>query len=223
MNYSTPQYSQFVADSSQDVRTAFIRKVYTLLFGSILTTVIAGVVASGFTQTLLPLMPIIGIATFVCMLGLVFTKQIPGVNAALFFLFAVLQGVILGPYLAYLEARLPGVPAEAAWLTVSVFGALTLYVFASKKDFSFMGGFLTVAVIGLIVASIVMFFVHAAWLTTAYCVVGVLIFAGFVLFDTSQIMLRLQPGDEMTGAISLYLDFLNMFMLILRLLSNRRD
>ena len=108
MNYSTPQYSQFVADSSQDVRTAFIRKVYTLLFGSILTTVIAGVVASGFTQTLLPLMPIIGIATFVCMLGLVFTKQIPGVNAALFFLFAVLQGVILGPYLAYLEARLPG-------------------------------------------------------------------------------------------------------------------
>ena len=223
MNYNTPPYAQFVADSSQDVRTTFIRKVFTLLFGSILTTVIAGYVASGFIQTIIPLMPIIGIATFVCFLGLLFTKQIPVVNAALFFLFAILQGAIIGPYLTILEARLPGIPAEAAWLTLSVFGALTLYVFASKKDFSFMGGFLMVAVVCLLVAGIVMFFVHAAWLSMVYSVVGVLIFAGFVLYDTSQIMLRLQPGDEMTGAISLYLDFLNLFMFILRLLTNRRD
>ena len=95
MNYNTPQYSQFVADSSQDVRATFIRKVYTLLFGSILTTVIAGYVASGFIQTIIPLMPIIGIATFVCFLGLLFTKQIPVVNAALFFLFAILQGAVI--------------------------------------------------------------------------------------------------------------------------------
>ena len=86
-----------------------------------------------------------------------------------------------------------------------------------------MGGFLMVAVVCLLVAGIVMFFVHVAWLSMVYSVVGVLIFAGFVLYDTSQIMLRLQPGDEMTGAISLYLDFLNLFMFILRLLTNRRD
>ena len=121
------------------------------------------------------------------------------------------------------ETRFPGLHLKPDWITVAVFGGLTAYAFTSKKDFSFLGGMLFVGLIALIVAGIVMFFVHAAWLSTVYSVVGVLIFSGFVLYDTSQIMQRMAPEDAVMGAVSLYLDFINLFMFILRLLSSRRD
>ena len=223
MNYNLQYGQNFVADLSTEAKSDFIRKVYGTFFVSLLVTVGAGFVASQYIEAIFSAFPILMIATLIIGIAMAFTKRMKGVNVALFAIYSCLQGAVLGPYLTVLSAKYPGLPAEAGWLTVSVFGALTVFVFASKKDFSFIGGFLGIAMIGLIVAGLVMFFVHAAWLSTIYSVVGVLIFAGYILYDTSQIMLRLQPGEEIAGAIDLYLDFIGLFWFILRLLTNRRS
>jgi len=117
------------------------------------------------------------------------------------------------------------VPAEAAILTIATFGGLSVYVWLTKKDFSYLGGMLFAGIIAMMVAGIVMWFVHSTLLHTIYCVVGIVIFCGYVLYDTSQILNRLGPDEAVAGAVSLYLDFINLFMLILNLLMelNRRD
>jgi FtsH-binding integral membrane protein len=97
-----------------------------------------------------------------------------------------------------------------------------MYVMISKKDFSYLGGMLFVGLITLIVAGLVLMFVHSSMLGTLYSVGGVLIFSGYVLYDTSRIMQRLQADEAVSGAVSLYLDFLNLFLFILRLLNGRR-
>ena len=224
MNYGVP-YSGggFVANQSADVRADFIRKVYSLFFLSLLVTVGVGALAAPYTPVVLGFWPILLIAGFVCIIALSFAQRAAGWNLALLYLYSAIQGAILGPLLTLYEARYPGLPAQAGWLTIAVFGGLTAYVFMSKKDFSFLGGMLFMGLIALIVAGIVSFFFHAAWLATAYSVVGVLIFSGYVLYDTSRIMTRLGPEDAVMGAVSLYLDFINLFLFILRLLSSRRD
>ena len=213
----------FVADQPANVRAEFIRKVYSLFFLSLLVTVGVGTAVAPIAPALMGLWPVLMIAGFVCVIALSFARKTAGLNLVLLFTYSAIQGAIFGPLLMMLDQRYPGVPIQASWLTIAVFGGLTTYVFASKKDFSFLGGMLFMGLIALFVAGIVSFFVHAAWLATAYSVAGVLIFSGYVLYDTSQIMLRLSPDEAVLGAIQLYLDFLNLFMFILRLLTSRRD
>jgi FtsH-binding integral membrane protein len=209
-----------------DVRADFIRRVYSLFFLSALVTVsVAAICAQpAIAPGMLTMMPLLAIGTFVCILVMAFARRAAGLNFFLFYLFAALEGAIVGPLLTLINQTAPGVPAEAAWITISVFGGLTLYAMQSGKDFSYLGGMLFVGLIGLIVAGIVMFFVHAAIMYTVYCLFGILIFCGYILYDTSRILLRLEPGDEIVGAISLYLDLLNLFWFILDLLlSMRKD
>ena len=224
MNYGVAHSrGGFVADYSVDVRADFIRKVYSLFFTSLLVTVGVGAFAAANAPAIVGYWPILMIAGIACVIALSFARRVPGWNVALLYLYSAIQGAILGPLLTIYEARYPGLPLEAGAVTVAVFGGLTAYVFASKKDFSYLGGMLFVGLIGLIVAGVVMFFFHAAWLSMVYSVIGVLIFSGYVLYDTSRIMLRLAPEDAVIGAVELYLDFINLFLFILRLLSNRRN
>ncbi len=224
MNYGVPiNRGGFVADYPADVRADFIRKVYSLFFLSMLVTVGVGTFAAPFTPVIAGYMLPLLIAGVVCIIALSFAARVPGVNLALLMLYSVIQGAIFGPMLTIFEARFPGIAAEAGWTTIAVFGGLTAYVFASRKDFSFLGGMLFMSLIALLVAGIVMMFVHAAWASMLYSVAGVVIFSGFVLYDTSQIIHRLSPEDAVMGAVTLYLDFVNLFMFILRLFSSRRD
>lgn len=222
MNYGA-YYGQggFVADQPAEVRADFIRKVYSLFFLSLLVTVGVGALVAPYAPLLIGMWPVLMISGVVCFIALAFARKAAGWNMALLFAYSAIQGAIFGPLLMYFDQRYPGLPVQAGWLTVGVFGGLTLYVFKSKKDFSFLGGMLFMGLIALLVAGIVSFFVHAAWLATAYSVLGVLIFSGYVLYDTSQIMLRLGPDEAVTGAVTLYLDFVNLFLFILNLLSSR--
>jgi FtsH-binding integral membrane protein len=223
MNYGMSYSGGVVANQPANVRAEFIRKVYSLFFLSLLVTVGVGALLAPYTAAVLGLWPILAIAGIVCIIALSFAQRVQGLNLALLLLYSAIQGAILGPLLTIYEARFPGIAAEAGWITIAVFGALTGYVFTSKKDFSFLGGILFVGLIAMIVAGIVMMFVHAALASTIYSVFGVLLFSGYVLYDTSRIMLRLSPEDAVIGAVQLYLDFVNLFMFILRLLSSRRN
>lgn len=230
MSYSLP-YSSYgsVAAAPADVRADFIRRVYGLFFASTVVTVIVGWFCAqpGVAPMLLGAMPILFIAEFVCIIALMFARRTTGLNVALLYVFAAIQGAIAGPLLTMIDRVAPGIPAEAAILTATVFGGLSLYAITSRKDFSYLGGFLFAALLALIVAGIVMMFVHAVLLQTLYTVGGVVIFCGYVLYDTSMITKRLRPDEAVAGAVSLYLDLLNLFWFILQLLmefsGNRRD
>lgn len=223
LNSSTSRY--VVAQAPADVRAAFIRKVYGLFFLSILVTVGAGAFCAqpAIAPAAWSMRTLLMIGAFVCILVLSFVRRVNGLNLLLLALFSALEGAILGPLLVLISQANPGVVTQAGWLTIAVFGGLSLYAIQSRKDFSYLGGMLFVALIGLLVAGFVMFFVHIPLMSTIYSLFGVLIFSGYVLYDTSQIQLRLTEDEAVLGAVSLYLDFLNLFLFILNLLSNRRD
>ncbi len=229
MQYGIPQSTSFVAEATPDVRATFIRKVYTLFFASLLTTIAVGAISAqaAFAPAMLALRPVWIIGTFACLIGMFFARRVSGLNLVLLYLFAAMEGALLGPLVSMINQVMPGVPAQAAWLTGGVFGGLSIYVFQSKRDFSFLGGMLWASLLALLIAGFVMFFVGSTVANTLYCIVGILIFSGYVLYDTSQIMNHLEPGQEAVGAIELYLDILNLFLFVLRLLgifnSSSRD
>jgi FtsH-binding integral membrane protein len=117
-------------------------------------------------------------------------------------------------------------------ITSIAFAGLSLYGYTTKKDLSGMGTFLIMGVIGLIVAMVVNIFLASSAMAFAISVIGVLIFAGLTAYDTQQIkntyLQMAHAGDQewlgkaaIMGALSLYLDFINMFMFLLQLLGNR--
>lgn len=120
--------------------------------------------------------------------------------------------------------------AKAFLITAASFGALSLWGYTTKRDLTGMGTFLFMGVIGVIIASIVNMFVHSSALSFAISVIGVLVFAGLTAWDTQRLkfMYYQIAGDARAmavattqGALSLYLDFINMFLFILRLMSPR--
>ncbi len=218
MNYTASFSDRTVAQALPDVRAEFIRKVYNLFFLSMIVTVGVGVgcatVAPAMIGMLMPLM----IGGLVVGLIMSFTRSIPGVNLGMLILYSAIQGAILGPLLTLLNRVAPGIPLQAAVMTVAVFGGLSLYAMQSKKDFSYLGGMLCIAAVALLIGGIVMMFVQSSLLSMLYASAGILIFGGFVLYDTSQIIHKLTPDEAVGGAISLYLDFIGLFYMILRLL-----
>ncbi len=221
MQYGIPRSGSFVAQAAPDVRATFIRKVYTLFSASLLTTIAVGTVAAqaAFAPAMLSLSSVWMIGTFGCLIAMFFARRAPGINLALLFLFAAFEGAWLGPFLSLYNHILPGVPAQAAWLTGGVFGGLSLYTFQSRRDFSFLGGMLWASLIALIIGGFLMFFLGSTLLHTIYCIAGVIIFSAYVLYDTSRIINTLEPGEEVVGAISLSLDLINLFLYSLELLS----
>lgn len=227
MNFGYANTYGTVADAPADVRAAFIRRVYGLFFVSVLVTIGVGAFCAQppVAASLLPLLMPMLLVQLVLGIVMAFARRTAGWNIALFYLFSAVEGAIAGPLLSLVSRVAPGVPFEAAVLTGAVFAGLTLYALQSGKDFSFLGGFLFVGLIALLLAGFLLIFLHVQALYTLYCVAGVLIFSGYVLYDTSNIMRRLYPGEEVAGAISLYLDIINLFWLILQLLMDmqRRD
>src|SRR5437763_830687 len=106
---------------------------------------------------------------------------------------------------------------------VGSFGGLTVYVFASKKDFSFMRGMVTTGLIVVVLASLLNFFiVGSGALGFAVAVAALLLFSGFVLYDTSNIIRRYPTNEYVAGALALYLDAFNIFLALLRILNAGR-
>ena len=224
MMYGSAPRAGVVAEAPQNVRMAFVRKVYGLFFVSILVTVIAGwfsLQPGIFEFAVHSQFPLL-IVGLICVFAMGFARRVPGLNLLLLYVFSAIEGLALGPLFFLYDRLAPGLPLQAGTLATAVFGGLTLYVMLTRQDFNFLGGFLFVGLIALLVAGLVMSLFHVAALTTVYCVVGILIFSGYVLYDTSRIMTRLNFDQAPEGALSLYLDFLNLVLLIMDLLGGRR-
>jgi len=152
-----------------------------------------------------------------------------GAAQGVFWLFAALMGLSI----SWIFAVFTGMSiAQTFFVTAIAFGGLSLYGYTTKKDLSGMGTFLMMGLIGLIVASIVNIFLASSALQFAVSAIGVLIFAGLTAYDTQNIkntylQMRAAEGEAylgkaaIMGALSLYLNFINMFMMLLQLFGNR--
>ncbi len=210
-------------------RATLVRRTYGLVFVSIVITAIG--VAFGFSQPALmeavPQHPfIMMIAMFAPLIMALKARHSFPQNLLLVFLFTFAEGIFLAPYLAFAESRTPGITGQAAVLTLSTFGVLSLYAARSKRDFSAWGSFFTVGLWVLIASSLLGFFfpstIGSLWIAAG----TVLVFSGLLVFDTWRILRSGQfgPDDYVPAAVSIYLDLLNMFLAIMRLLGggNRR-
>ncbi len=146
-------------------------------------------------------------------------RRKPGLNVAALFAFTTVSGLTLGPVMLVYNA---GVVQEALVLTVLIFGGLTMYVMLSKRDFSFLGGFLITGLIVVIVGSLLNAFLFQSPAGEFMLAAGgVLLFSGFILYDTSNILRHYDVEDYTSATLALYLDILNLFLFLLRLLSSR--
>jgi len=158
-------------------------------------------------------------------IGLLFATRAyrdSAIGVVLVFGFTGLMGFSLGPTLNhYLAAANGSMTVGMAMAATGIsFGALSAYVHMSKKDFNYLGGFLFVALIALIVVSLIGLFVSIPGLSLVLAYVGVLLFSGYILYDTSRII-HGHEKNYLMATISLYLDILNLFTSFLRIFSGR--
>ena len=236
-DYQSARVASKVANISLDAGLrAHMTKVYGLMAVAMLITGLVAY-AVGTSQTMLAAIfntPLKWVVMF-APLGVVFLfgakiKSMKYETAQLvFWVFAGLVGLSI----SYIFAVYTGVSIASTFFTTAIaFASLSLYGYTTKRDLSGMGSFLFMGLIGLLVASVINIFVASSAMQFAISIIGVLIFAGLTAYDTQNIKstylhLRTASGEEaaakagIMGALSLYLNFLNMFMFLLSFMGNR--
>jgi FtsH-binding integral membrane protein len=117
------------------------------------------------------------------------------------------------------------------FITAVTFGAMSLYGYTTRTDLSAFGSFLMMGLIGIVIASLVNIFLESSALQFAISIIGVIVFVGLTAYDTQRIKAIYLESDTaetagrkaVLGALSLYLDFINLFMMLLQLFGSRRD
>lgn len=234
------QAAPIVIDNANS-RLAFLRRVYGWMFAGMLATVFgAGIAVKsglaesmihwGFLGNILLVVAWIGSASVVAKV-----RHTPVWNVVAFAGYAAFTGFVISSliWVAILMAKMKGGDGsiyllEAGGMTLGAFGAISAYAIFSKRDFSFMRGFLTVGCFVLLGALIIGIFVPSTGFQIAISAAGVLLFSGFVLYDTSKVLRTVPDGEHVAGAMTLYLDFVMLFIYVLRLVlviagGGRRD
>lgn len=226
-----------VAQARQEASTVFLAKVFNwMAIGLALTGGVAYLTAeSGLARTLVasPLFLILVLAE----LGLVFflsariDKIQAGTATGLFLGYSILNGLTLSMiFLAYTRASIAG----TFLVTAGMFAAMAVYGMVTKRDLSAMGSFMFMGLIGIILASIVNIFLKSSGLYWAISAIGVLVFVGLTAYDVQKIKTIgeegiMQQGEvaihrgAIIGALALYLDFINLFLMLLRFFGGSRD
>ena len=207
-------------------RATLVRRTYLLVLASVLVTM-AGASFAMSTPPVLnwaarhPIITMLGM--FVPLIGAMKFRQVFPTNIGLVFLFTFIEGIFISPFIYMLGQTQPGVVGQAALLTGTTFGVLTLYAFVSRKDFSAWGGFFMIGLWVLIATSLLNLFFQnptaSLWIAGA----TVFVFGGLLIFDTWRLRNVYGPDDYVQAAVAIYLDLLNMFLAILSLLGGRRE
>jgi uncharacterized protein len=147
---------------------------------------------------------------------------------AIFWVYAGVMGLSLASvFLVFTGESI----ARVFFITAGTFGAMSLYGYTTQRDLSQWGSFLFMGLIGIIIASLVNIFLASSALQFAISVIGVIVFVGLTAYDTQQIKEMYFENDDaqtagkkaIMGALRLYLDFINLFMMLLQLFGTRRD
>jgi len=213
----------------------FLLSVYNYMgSGLVLTGLVAYGAAETGLYTSLVQMPVLFWGVVLAPLALVFflsfriEKMSLGTAQASFWAYAALVGLSLaGLVLAYTGVSI----ARTFFITATTFLAMSLYGYTTRTDLSRVGSFLLMGLFGIIIASLVNMFLASSALQFAISVIGVVVFVGLTAYDTQRIKnIYLESDDSVIagkkaimGALTLYLDFLNLFILLLQLTGNRRQ
>jgi FtsH-binding integral membrane protein len=217
------------------LRAHMIRVYNYMATGVALTGVVAwltfqyALASPAFAQALGPMSLILMLASFGLVMFISFriNHLEAGTARLLFFVYAGLLGLSLSVvFMAYTQTSI----TRVFFISAASFGALSLYGYTTRRDLTAMGSFLVMGLFGLILASLVNLFMQSSALTFALSVLGVGIFAGLTAWDTQKIKELYSAMDDSTvagrkavmGALSLYLDFLNLFLSLLQLMGDRR-
>ncbi|AYY79941.1 Bax inhibitor-1/YccA family protein [Proteus cibarius] len=215
----------------------FMAQVYGwMTVGLLLTAFVALYVAS--SEALLSMIfssKVVFFGLIIAQLGLVFVlsgmvhKMSGAVATSLFMLYSALTGVTISSVLIIYTASSV---ASTFFICAAMFGALSVYGYTTKRSLTGMGSFLFMGLIGIIIASIVNIFMQSSMMSMVISYAGVLIFAGLTAYDTQKLK---DMGNEINqedkenmrrysimGALTLYLDFINLFLMLLRILGDRR-
>lgn len=226
-----------IAQARHEASTLFLAKVFNLMtLGLGITGVIAFLTANtGLAASIIgsPLFLVLIFAE----LGLVFylsarvEKIQAGTASGLFIGYSVLNGLTLSVvFLAYTNTSIAG----TFFIAAGMFGAMAVFGLVTKRDLSGLGSFLFMGLIGILIASLVNIFLHSSSVDWMISVLGVLIFTGLTAYDVQKIKRIgeegiLDQGHEavrkgaVMGALSLYLDFINLFLMLLRFFGGSRD
>ena len=215
------------AQELSQVRRAFLRKTYAIFLLGLIVTGMGGLFAVSVPPVLNFVIAHIYISLII-QFGLIlaaslFINRRPW-DALFYFLFTFATGIVLTPILLAVTAQSgsSAVVVQAFGITTSIFIGLSLYALFTKRDFSFLRGGLMIALFTLIGLGLVNLFVHSDALSLFFASMAAIVFSGFILYDTSRMVQLAGRISPISAALSLYLDFYNLFLAILRLLSRRR-
>jgi len=212
----------------------YMLRVYNFMAAGLgLTGLVAyAAVASGLYQQITgtPVIWVVMLAPLAVVLLLSFRIERMSVGAAQasFWGYAALMGLSLaGVFLIYTGTSI----ARVFFISAATFAAMSLYGYTTRRDLSRFGSFLFMGLIGIVLASLVNVFIGSSALQFAVSVIGVIVFTGLTAWDTQrikEIYLESDPGDVLTkkalmGALTLYLDFINLFVMLLQLTGQRRE
>ena len=224
----------YIAEKIEVSQTLLIRKVYVWMCAALLITAVTAYRVSN-SEELLKLifsskMSFFGliIAQFAIVWFLsarIKTLTFSTANI-LFALYSVLMGVTMSCiFLAYTQSSI----ASTFFITAGTFAVMSIYGFTTKRDLTSIGGLLIMALVGLIIASIVNYFLKSSMFDLIISCIGVLIFVGLTAYDTQKIktLLNQENTEEnqkmaIIGSLMLYLDFINLFLFLLRIFGRRR-
>ena len=218
-----------------DVLAGFMRGVYGWMCGGLLMTAVAAWLVSSspaLTAAIFGNRALFWILAL-AQLGIVFTlssrvdRMASGTASALFVVYSALTGVTLSSILLVFTG-------ESVFttfvVTAGMFGALAMYGTVTRRELSGLGQFLFMGLIGLVLASVVGLFWHNDGLQFLISFIGVILFAGMTVYDAQRLKELAfatgagpTSGATIVGALALYLDFINLFLFLLRFLGNRRD
>jgi FtsH-binding integral membrane protein len=211
----------------------YMLRVYNFMAGGLLVTglVAYAAVTTGFYQQLAgtPLMWVVLLAPLgaVLLLGFRIERMSTGAAQATFWSYAALMGLSLaGIFLVYTGASV----ARVFFISAATFAAMSLYGYTTQRDLSQLGSFLFMGLIGVVLASLVNIFIGSSALQFMISVIGVLVFTGLTAWDTQRIKevyVMSDPRDVLTkkalmGALALYLDFINLFVMLLQITGQRK-
>jgi len=212
-----------VSQSSAEVRHAFVRKVYGLLFIQILGTTLIGAVMRTDSARMWILenswaMWLSMGGSFVSLFGLYWKAHSHPTNLIILAVFTLFESFLVGSVVSFYDQT---IVLQALIITLFVFAGLTLFTLQSKFDFSSLGPWLFAVLLIFFATGIVgIFFPFSKTVDAVYAGLGVLLFSAYLLYDTHMIMNRLSVDDVVLAVVSLYLDLINLFLMILRLLNN---
>lgn len=229
MSYPNPSHSH---QGAQALVQTFMQRVYQWMAAGLAFTGFVAYWASGNAGLMRSLHTSgMGIILFIALLGMVFwlSSQVMRMSVTAgvigFLVFSGLMGLSLSYiFLAYTKASI----ASTFFVTSGTFAAISLYGWTTKQDLTGVGSFCMMGLIGVIIASLVNWFFKSPAFYWILTYVGLAVFIGLTAYDTQRLkqiqMSRPDAPDQLAilGALTLYLDFINMFLLLLRLLGNRR-